>query len=159
MDLRPTTRGWALAVAGVLATAVAVLLGSQDLARADTPAGRLDTWLLAQDPGTLASVTLINNAGLQYVAPLEEYPPERWQQLIAVMLTGAALAWARALGEFGATLLFAGSLPGRTQTVPLAIYAALESDIAAARAISVVLCGIAFALLILLRALAARGAR
>jgi molybdate transport system permease protein len=75
------------------------------------------------------------------------------------MLTGAALAWARALGEFGATLLFAGSLAGRTQTLPLAIYAALESDISAARAIAVVLCGIAFALLVLLRLVAARGAR
>jgi len=75
------------------------------------------------------------------------------------LLTGAALAWARALGEFGATLLFAGSLAGRTQTLPLAIYAALESDIAAARAIALVLCAIAFALLVLLRVLAARGAR
>lgn len=75
------------------------------------------------------------------------------------MLTGAALAWARALGEFGATLLFAGSLAGRTQTLPLAIYAALESDISAARAIAIVLCGIAFALLVVLRVLAVRGAR
>ena len=70
---------------------------------------------------------------------------------------GLVVAWARALGEFGATLLFAGSLAGRTQTLPLAIYAALESDIAAARAIALVLCGIAFALLVLLRLLAARG--
>ena len=51
----------------------------------------------AQIERALASVAhdppdvLINNAGLQYVAPLEDYPPERWQQLIAVMLTGAAL--------------------------------------------------------------------
>src|SRR5262249_21224679 len=51
----------------------------------------------AQIEGALASVAddppdvLINNAGLQYVAPLENYPPEKWQQLIAVMLTGAAL--------------------------------------------------------------------
>jgi 3-hydroxybutyrate dehydrogenase len=42
---------------------------------------------VADDPPDV----LINNAGLQHVAPLEEYPPERWQQLIAVMLTGAAL--------------------------------------------------------------------
>jgi 3-hydroxybutyrate dehydrogenase len=42
---------------------------------------------VADDPPDV----LINNAGLQYVAPLEDYPPERWQQLIAVMLTGAAL--------------------------------------------------------------------
>jgi len=44
------------------------------------------------------------------------------------VLTGMALGWARALGEFGATLVFAGNLPGRTQTMPLAIYVALESD-------------------------------
>ena len=48
-----------------------------------------------------------------------------------------ALSWARALAEFGATLLFAGNLPGRTQTLPLAIYRALEHDIAQARALSV----------------------
>ena len=47
----------------------------QDLARADNPAGRLDTWLLAQDEHTLASVTLINNAGLvPRIAPLEAIP-------------------------------------------------------------------------------------
>jgi len=77
----------------------------------------------------------------------------------SAILTGAALAWARALGEFGATLLFAGSLAGRTQTLPLAIYGALEADISAARAIALVLCGIAFVLLVLLRMFAATGAR
>src|SRR5579862_8861054 len=44
------------------------------------------------------------------------------------LLGGAVLAWARALGEFGATIMFAGSFQGRTQTMPLAIYAALEAD-------------------------------
>ncbi len=63
----------------------------------------------------------------------------------------AALAWARALGEFGATLLFAGSLEGRTQTLPLAIYAALESDVGTARALSLVLVAIAVLLLAGLR--------
>jgi molybdate transport system permease protein len=69
------------------------------------------------------------------------------------LVAGAALAWARALGEFGATLLFAGSLPGRTQTMPLAIYAALESDIRVAIAFSLVLAGIGMALLFTLRIL------
>jgi len=64
---------------------------------------------------------------------------------------GAALAWARALGEFGATLLFAGSLPGATQTLPLAIYAALETDLHAAAALGVVLLLAALALLLLAR--------
>jgi molybdate transport system permease protein len=47
---------------------------------------------------------------------------------------GAVLAWARALGEFGATITFAGNFPGRTQTMPLAVYLALQNDPAAARA-------------------------
>jgi molybdate transport system permease protein len=71
------------------------------------------------------------------------------------LVSGAAMAWARALGEFGATLMFAGNLPGRTQTLPLAIYAAMESDLHAAQALSVVLVAIAFCLLLVVR----RGAR
>jgi molybdate transport system permease protein len=59
------------------------------------------------------------------------------------LVSGGAMAWARALGEFGATLFFAGSLPGRTQTLPLAIYAALESDVGLARALALLLVGLA----------------
>ncbi len=55
------------------------------------------------------------------------------------LLGGAILCGARALGEFGATIMFAGSFEGRTQTLPLAIYAALESDLDAAVSMSVVL--------------------
>jgi molybdate transport system permease protein len=53
--------------------------------------------------------------------------------------SGSALAWARALGEFGATITFAGNFPGRTQTAPLAVYVALESDPQAAIALSLVM--------------------
>jgi molybdate transport system permease protein len=67
------------------------------------------------------------------------------------LAAGAAMAWARALGEFGATLMFAGNLSGRTQTLPLAIYTALESDVRAAQALSVVLVLVAFGLLAALR--------
>jgi molybdate transport system permease protein len=67
------------------------------------------------------------------------------------LVAGAALAWARSIGEFGATLLFAGSLPGRTQTMPLAILTALESDVRAALALALVLAGIAAVLLLALR--------
>ncbi len=66
---------------------------------------------------------------------------------------GLALAWARALGEFGATIMFAGNIAGRTQTLPLAIYTALEADLRVAQALSVVLVVVAFALLWLARAL------
>nr|WP_246212783.1 ABC transporter permease [Streptomyces abyssomicinicus] len=60
---------------------------------------------------------------------------------------GAVLAWARALGEFGATITFAGSFPGRTQTMPLAVYLALQSDPAAAVALSLVLLAVSVAVL------------
>jgi molybdate transport system permease protein len=65
------------------------------------------------------------------------------------LTTGAALSWSRALGEFGATLMFAGNLSGRTQTLPLAIYTAMESDLRAAKAMSLVLVVVAFGLLLL----------
>ena len=65
---------------------------------------------------------------------------------------GAALAGARALGEFGATITFAGSLPGRTQTVPLAVYQLLEDDPPAAYALSAVLLVVSVGLVVGLRA-------
>ena len=72
--------------------------------------------------------------------------------LIAPSLgAGAALCWARALGEFGATITFAGNLPGVTQTMPLAVYLALETDLQAAIALSLVLLAISLAVLIALR--------
>ncbi len=64
---------------------------------------------------------------------------------------GAALAWARALGEFGATITFAGNLTGRTQTAPLAVYAALQGDLQAAIALSVLMLAVSIAVLGLLR--------
>lgn len=67
------------------------------------------------------------------------------------LVAGAAMSWARALGEFGATLMFAGNLPGRTTTLPLAIYTALESDLRTARALSLILVLVAFVLLIVIR--------
>lgn len=64
---------------------------------------------------------------------------------------GAVLAWARALGEFGATITFAGNFPGRTQTMPLAVYLALQSDPEAAIALSLVLLAVSIAVLAGLR--------
>ena len=64
---------------------------------------------------------------------------------------GAVLAWARALGEFGATITFAGNIVGRTQTLPLAVYQRLESDRDAAVALSLLLLGVSFAVLAGLR--------
>ncbi|MFF4839143.1 ABC transporter permease [Streptomyces collinus] len=64
---------------------------------------------------------------------------------------GAVLAWARALGEFGATITFAGNFPGRTQTMPLAVYLALQNDPEAAIALSLVLLAVSIAVLAGLR--------
>ncbi|HEU4580365.1 MAG TPA: ABC transporter permease [Polyangiaceae bacterium] len=69
------------------------------------------------------------------------------------LLAGALLSWARALGEFGATLMFAGNLEGKTQTLPLAIYTAMEADLRAAQSLSIVLVVLALLLLVGVRAL------
>ena len=67
------------------------------------------------------------------------------------LVAGIVLAWARALGEFGATVTFAGNLQGRTQTLPLAVFVALESDRDAALAISLLLMAISLGVLVTLR--------
>lgn len=64
---------------------------------------------------------------------------------------GGVLAWARALGEFGATITFAGNLPGRTQTLPLAVYQARQTDPDGAIAISLLLVAISVTVLVALR--------
>lgn len=83
----------------------------------------------------------------------------RWTVLRTVTLpliapslaAGMALCWARALGEFGATISFAGNLPGVTQTMPLAVYLELESDPAAAYLLSFVLLLVSIVVLVALR--------
>lgn len=67
------------------------------------------------------------------------------------LLAGAVLCWARALGEFGATITFAGNYPGTTQTMPLTIYDQLQTDPEPAIALSLVLLLAAVAVLALLR--------
>ncbi len=85
----------------------------------------------------------------------------RWQLFREVMLpltrktllSGAILTWTRALGEFGATILFAGNLEGVTQTMPMAIYLGFERNLGVALALSVVLIVVSFFLLMLTRRL------
>jgi molybdate transport system permease protein len=83
----------------------------------------------------------------------------RWAVLTRVTLplvrpslvSGALLCWARALGEFGATITFAGNLPGRTQTMPLAVFLALERDRGSAVVLSLVLVAVSLVVLVALR--------
>jgi molybdate transport system permease protein len=67
------------------------------------------------------------------------------------LVAGAVLCWARALGEFGATITFAGNFPGVTQTMPLAVYTALESDRSVAIALSIILLAVCVGVLVALR--------
>ncbi|WP_040796595.1 molybdate ABC transporter permease subunit [Nocardia higoensis] len=67
------------------------------------------------------------------------------------VVAGAVLCWARALGEFGATITFAGNFPGRTTTMPLAVYLALETDPDAAIVLSLVLLLVSVVVLVALR--------
>ena len=66
------------------------------------------------------------------------------------LLTAVGLAWARALGEFGATITFAGNFPGRTQTLPIAVYIASQSNLDKSIAVSVILLAVSFAVLLTL---------
>ena len=83
----------------------------------------------------------------------------RWQifrwitlpNLLPAIGAGAVLSWARAIGEFGATITFAGDFPGTTQTMPLAVYLAFENDPQSAIVLSVVLLVVSVALLAALR--------
>lgn len=73
------------------------------------------------------------------------------------LLSGLLMTWARALGEFGATILFAGNFPGRTQTMPLAIYSGLESNLDSALTLSLILVVVSFGILFAVRAVSPKG--
>jgi molybdate transport system permease protein len=70
-----------------------------------------------------------------------------------VLLGGLVMSWARALGEFGATIIFAGNFPGRTQTMPLAIYIGFELDLEIALTLALILLGASFLVLFVVKAL------
>jgi molybdate transport system permease protein len=73
------------------------------------------------------------------------------------LLGGAVMTWARALGEFGATIMFAGNFVGRTQTMPLAVYQSMESDLNVSLTLSTILVVVSFAVLLVFRVLVRRG--
>lgn len=73
------------------------------------------------------------------------------------IISGAVMTWARALGEFGATLMFAGNMTGRTQTLPLAVLSAFESDVQVALSLSVILIVVSFAVILIVKYLTRGG--
>jgi len=72
------------------------------------------------------------------------------------LLSGAIMAFARSLGEFGATIMFAGNFQGRTQTMPLAIYTAMQGDLDVALCLSIILVAFSFAVIVLVKTLTRR---
>jgi len=74
----------------------------------------------------------------------------------SALLSGIVMTWARAMGEFGATILFAGNFPGRTQTMPLAIYIGFEIDLDIALTLSVILVGFSFLTLFVVKGILRR---
>lgn len=103
------------------------------------------TALAAIDPSFVEAARL-DGAGPRQLASRVMLPIA-----LPFVLGGAILAWARSVGEFGATILFAGNLEGVTQTVPLAIYLGFESDLSQAKALAVLLMIVAIAVLAMLR--------
>lgn len=101
----------------------------------------------------------LRNMDLRYEGAATTLGAGRWTVLRRVtlpmirpsLISGLVLTWARAFGEFGATITFAGNLQGRTQTLPLAVFVALESDRDAAVAISLVMVAVSLIVLIALR--------
>lgn len=106
---------------------------------------------------TVEAAFLASDGDLEDVA--ETLGGSRWHVFRTVtlplsrpaILAGATLAWARALGEFGATITFAGSIAGVTQTMPLAVYEVLPTDPDAALTVSLLLLGISGTVIVLLR--------
>lgn len=77
----------------------------------------------------------------------------------SALVSGGVMSWARALGEFGATMIFAGNFPGRTQTMPLAIYLGFEIDLDVALTLSVILLMTSFLTLLIIKGLLHRELR
>jgi molybdate transport system permease protein len=107
----------------------------------------------------LAVEGALRSAGEEYDAVAATLGADRWTTFRRVtlplavpgVLAGSALAWARSLGEFGATITFAGNYPGTTRTMPSLIYTQLQSDPQVARTVSMVLLVVSIAVLALLR--------
>ncbi len=108
--------------------------------------------------GAAAGFASVDRSHLEVAATLGARAPFTFFHVVLplrapALFAGATMAAARALAEFGATITFAGNLPGRTQTMPLAVYMAMESDLEGAVVLAVLLVLMSVALLAVLRSL------
>jgi molybdate transport system permease protein len=158
--LPPSLAGIALLFAFGRRGLIGGLLGKLGISLAFTPAAVILAQLFVASPfyvqAASSAFRAVDDRLLQVARTLGCSPARAFFRValpisFSALRGGAALAWARALGEFGATLLFAGNLPGTTQTLPLAIYTALESDVRTAAALGMFLLVLAFVLLLVAR--------
>ena len=158
LSLPPVVAGIALLAAFGRRSTLGVLLGGAGLDIAFTTTAVVIAQVFVSLPFlivTLESALRAREQGLDEMASSLGASPSRvfWQITLPTVLPGlgrgAALALARCLGEFGATLTFAGSMQGVTRTMPLQIYLARESDADLALALGVVLLGVAAAVVAL----------
>ena len=158
LSLPPVVAGIALLAAFGRRSTLGALLGGAGLDIAFTTTAVVIAQVFVSLPFlivTLESALRAREQGLDEMASSLGASPSRvfWQITLPTVLPGlgrgAALALARCLGEFGATLTFAGSMQGVTRTMPLQIYLARESDADLALALGVVLLGVAAAVVAL----------
>ncbi len=160
MVLPPAVAGIALLVAFGRRGLVGPPLAALGLQVVFTPAAVILAQLFVAAPFYIRAATsafAASHSDLEEAAMLDGASRAAVFRLITVPLAATALAggavmtWARALGEFGATIIFAGNLPGRTQTMPLAIYLGFEMDLTVALALSTLLLAVAFGVLLVVK--------
>jgi molybdate transport system permease protein len=114
----------------------------------------LDRWFDVRLPFTTAGVVIAQTfVAMPFLGASRWYTFRRvtLPAIRPALVAGAVLSWARALGEFGATITFAGNFPGTTQTMPLAVYLSLERNPEEAIVLALVLIAVSFAVLVGLR--------
>lgn len=101
--------------------------------------------------------TIEEAAAIDGAAPLRVFRHVTLPLAWPVLFGGAVMTWARALGEFGATIIFAGNFPGRTQTMPLAIYVGFELEPGVALTLAVILLAVSSGVLALIKSILGKG--
>lgn len=148
MVLPPTVAGFALLLAFGRSGLLGGTLAAFGLSLPFTTAGVVVAQIFIAAPffigAARAGLGAVDRRYVDAAATLRARPARTFLRVMLPlafpsMLAGASMSWARALGEFGATITFAGNLPRVTQTMPLAVYIALQTDLEAAIALSVVL--------------------
>ena len=163
--LPPSVAGLALLLAFGRNGAIGSILARWGITLAFTQAAVIMAQIFIASPYFIRSASIgFGNIEAEYIQAAELDGAGPWQLFRYIilpmaryaLLSGGVMSWARALGEFGATIMFAGNFLGRTQTMPLAIYLGFESNLEAALTLSVILVGISCCSLILVRVITSR---